>query len=80
MEGAPRPTQRPIEINTIEARITIARSWKSLTIPLDLLKAKLSWIMLKEGLTTILRGKMPRYEKTWDPWNANLMGTTSSGS
>lgn len=65
--GAPRSIQCPIAFIFIAARITMARSWKSPVPSFDLLKNKLSWIMVNKHFSAILQDKLPRLEKTWDP-------------
>lgn len=60
----------------LAARISIARSWRSPTILFDLLKAKLSWMMVNECLSAILHDKIGYFEKIWDPWIKYLSGAT----
>lgn len=50
------------------ARIAIARSCRTPTIPFDLVESKLSWIMINERLSVILLDKQARFEKIWEPW------------
>lgn len=52
----------------VAARISIAKSWKSPMIPFDLLKTKLSLIMINKLLLAILHDKLVFFEKIWDPW------------
>lgn len=52
----------------VAAKITIAKSWKTKTIPFYILKAKLSWIMVNGCLSAILHDKISLFEKSWNPW------------
>lgn len=41
-------------------------------IPFDLVKAKLSWIMINERISATLNDKVKLFEKTWDSWSKYL--------
>lgn len=75
VEGTSKSMRRLITFIFVAARISIAKSWKSPTVPFYLLKAKLSWIMINERLTAILKDKMTGFNKTWDPWIEYLTNT-----
>lgn len=44
------------------------------TILFELVKAKLSWIMINERLSTNENDNLKLFEKTWDPWIKYIMG------
>lgn len=67
VEGTSKHIRRLIAFIFIASRISIAKSWKSSTIPFHLLKYKLSWIMVNERLSAILN-KVALFDKIWDPW------------
>lgn len=58
------------------ARLSIARSWRLPIIPFDLLKAKLTLIMINERMVAIHRDKLARFKKTWNPWIKYLSEST----
>lgn len=75
VEGASKSMRRLIAFIFMAARISIAKSWKSCSVPFYLLKAKLSWIMVNERLSAILKDKLTEFNKIWEPWIGYL--TTS---
>ena len=68
VKGTPKCTKKLIAYIFTAARISIARSWRSPTVPFYLLKVKLSWIMVNERLSAILADKVDMFHRIWDPW------------
>lgn len=62
IEEAPRHANKLISFIFPTARITIAKSWKSLSVSFAL-HAKLAWIMVDEKQTAILNDKLHLFEK-----------------
>lgn len=73
METKLRHARRLLAFIFGATRISIARSWNSLAIPFDLVKTKLSWIMVNERLSTILLDKQVWFDKIWEPWIKYLL-------
>lgn len=68
LEGVPRYTKKLISFVFTAARIAIARSWRKPLIPFELVKAKLTWIMINERLSAILLDKQRVFDRIWEPW------------
>lgn len=51
-----------------EAKITIVQARRSPMINITLVKHKISWTMINEKLTSILRDKQTKFEKVRNPW------------
>ena len=72
VEGTTKHLRKLIAFIFVAARITIAKSWRSPTVPFCLLKSKLSWIMVNERMSAILNDRVAVFDKVWDPWISYL--------